>query len=57
MQETEAEPSEDDIIDMETFQQILELDDDEDDREFSKGMVWAYFSQAEETFKDLDAAL
>ena len=57
MQETEPELSEDDIIDMETFQQILELDDSEDDREFSKEMVWAYFSQAEKTFEDLDATL
>lgn len=45
-----------DPIDMDTFQQILELDE-EDDREFSKEMVWAYFSQAEKTFGDLDEAL
>ena len=58
MQETEEEePSEGEIIDMETFQQILELDDSEDDREFSREMVWAYFSQAEKTFDDLDDAL
>ncbi|KAF8635902.1 hypothetical protein AX15_000081 [Amanita polypyramis BW_CC] len=47
----------DDIIDMETFQQILELDEDDDDREFSTGMVDAYFEQAISTFEDMDAAL
>ncbi|KAF6757546.1 histidine-phosphotransfer domain HPT domain-containing protein [Ephemerocybe angulata] len=50
------EEPEEDPIDMETFQQILELDE-EDDREFSKDMVWAYFTQAKQTFKDLDDAL
>ncbi|RXW24513.1 hypothetical protein EST38_g1369 [Candolleomyces aberdarensis] len=44
-------------IDMEIFQQILELDEDDDDRDFSKGMVEAYFTQAEETFEKLDKAL
>lgn len=57
IQEYEDELSADDIIDMETFQQILELDDSEDDREFSREMVWAYFSQAEKTFGELDEAL
>lgn len=40
---------------MDTFQQILDLDDDT--HEFSKGMAWAYFSQAEDTFKEMDGAL
>lgn len=40
---------------METFQQILDLD--EDGTEFSKGMAWAYFSQADQTFKEMDEAL
>ncbi|KAF8895278.1 Hpt, histidine phosphotransferase protein [Infundibulicybe gibba] len=44
-----------DIIDMDTFQQILDLDDD--DHEFSRGMAWAYFSQVEQTFTEMDAAL
>jgi HPt (histidine-containing phosphotransfer) domain-containing protein len=44
------------IIDMETFQQILELDEDET-RDFSAGMVWAYFQQASSTFDDMSAAL
>lgn len=41
---------------METFNQILDLDED-GNQEFSRGMAWAYFSQAEETFESLDDAL
>ena len=41
---------------MDTFGQILELEED-DTYEFSIGMTQAYFSQAETTFKDMDAAL
>lgn len=44
------------IIDMETFRQILDLDEDET-HEFSAGMVWAYFSQARNTFENMDRAL
>lgn len=44
------------IIDMDIFTQLLEMDD-EDDREFSKSIVWNYFDQAETTFKEMDAAL
>jgi len=44
-----------DMVDMETFQQILELDED-GTREFSRGMSWAYFSQVDTTFKDMDKA-
>lgn len=40
---------------METFQQLLELDDDDGD--FSREMVWAFFTQAESTFQSMDAAL
>ena len=43
-------------VDQETFQQILELDEDEG-REFSKGMVYDYFTQAEKTFDDMDGAV
>lgn len=49
---------------METFQQIMDMDEedevDEDSDEkhsFSKGIVWGYFTQAEETFKDMEDAL
>jgi osomolarity two-component system phosphorelay intermediate protein YPD1 len=43
------------IIDREVFNQVLELD--EDDEDFSKEMVDAYFVQADKTFKSMDAAL
>jgi len=45
------------IIDMETFSQILEMDDDPDDREFSRSIIWNYFEQAAVTFDDMDKAL
>lgn len=55
-----AKEEKDDIpeaeIDMETFTQILDLDED-GNHDFSRGMAWAYFSQAEETFELLDDAL
>ncbi|PWN89966.1 histidine-phosphotransfer domain, HPT domain-containing protein [Acaromyces ingoldii] len=44
------------IIDMDIFGQLLEMDD-EDDREFSKEIVWNYFDQAESTFSKMDQAL
>jgi len=46
-----------DSIDVATFEQILEMDDDEDEREFSKSIVYGFFEQAEQTFKELDEAL
>jgi hypothetical protein len=42
-------------IDRAVFDQILELDDDDD--VFSKEMVDAYFVQADKTFNNMDAAL
>jgi osomolarity two-component system, phosphorelay intermediate protein YPD1 len=42
-------------IDLTVFEQILELDDNDD--VFSKGMVDAYFDQAEKTFNNMDDAL
>lgn len=44
------------IIDMDIFGQLLEMDDEED-REFSKSIVWNYFDQAETTFEKMDQAL
>lgn len=44
-------------IDAATFEQILEMDDDEDEREFSKSIVFGFFEQVEQTFKDMEAAL
>jgi len=46
-----------DSIDPITFEQILEMDDDEDEREFSKSIVIGFFSQAEETFQNMEASL
>lgn len=46
----------DPIIDMETFGQLLEIDDD-DDREFSKGLAQQYVEQAASTFGEMDEAL
>jgi osomolarity two-component system phosphorelay intermediate protein YPD1 len=45
-----------DLIDHETFDQLLEMDDDED-HDFSKSIVWNYFEQAETTFGSMDKAL
>lgn len=46
-----------DNIDQMTFEQILEMDDDEDERDFSKSIVFGFFEQAEATFKKMDACL
>lgn len=53
-----APPSQspDGAIDLETFQQILDLDED-DTFDFSRGMVSAYFTQAAATFTKMDDAL
>ncbi|EJD36186.1 histidine-phosphotransfer domain, HPT domain-containing protein [Auricularia subglabra TFB-10046 SS5] len=45
-----------DIIDMETFEQLLELEED-DSYDFSLGMTQEYFQQALTAFADMDAAL
>jgi len=44
------------VIDMDIFSQLLEMDDDEEDREFSREIVWNYFSQAETTFEEMEKA-
>lgn len=46
-----------DSIDVLTFEQILEMDDDEDEREFSKSIVFGFFEQAEQTFTKMEDAL
>ncbi|KAI0366941.1 histidine phosphotransferase, partial [Pilatotrama ljubarskyi] len=43
------------IIDLDTFNQILDLDED-DTHDFSLGMAEAYFTQASNTFVDMDEA-
>lgn len=37
--------------------QILEMDDDEDEREFSKSIVYDFFTQADGTFQKMDKSL
>ncbi|KAF7507709.1 hypothetical protein GJ744_010138 [Endocarpon pusillum] len=46
-----------DNVDMSTFEQILDMDDDEDDKEFSKGIVFGFLEQAEQTFDKMEASL
>lgn len=45
-----------DSIDESTFEQILEMDDD-DDRDFSQGIVFGFFEQADSTFEKMEKAL
>lgn len=45
-----------DSIDTATFDQILEMDDP-DDNEFSTSIVFGFFTQAEETFTQMDSAI
>ncbi|KAK3647727.1 Phosphorelay intermediate protein [Elasticomyces elasticus] len=44
-------------IDAATFEQILEMDDDEEEREFSRSIVYDFFTQAEGTFQKMDSNL
>ena len=37
--------------------QILEMDDDEDEREFSKSIVYDFFQQARTTFQTMNTKL
>ncbi|KAF9369776.1 hypothetical protein CPB97_003313 [Podila verticillata] len=56
---TETDPDEydidDSIVDHTTFDQLLELDDDE--HKFTRGLVWRYFDQAEKIFNDMESAV
>lgn len=49
-------PEAGDSLDAATFEQILEMDDDED-RDFSRSIVFDFFSQAESTFEKMDSCL
>ena len=49
-------PDAGDSLDAATFEQILEMDDDED-RDFSRSIVFDFFSQAESTFDKMDSCL
>ena len=46
-----------DSIDPMIFEQILEMDDDEEDREFSRSIVYGFFEQVEVTFKKMESSL
>lgn len=50
-------PGAKDQIDPATFEQILEMDEDEEEREFSKSIVYDFFQQADSTFKKMDTEL
>jgi osomolarity two-component system, phosphorelay intermediate protein YPD1 len=46
----------DDFLDATTFEQLLEMDDD-DEREFSKGIVWNYFDQVKGSFAPIEEGI
>jgi osomolarity two-component system phosphorelay intermediate protein YPD1 len=46
-----------DHVDNATFSQILEMDENEDDRDFSAPLVLNFFEQATETFGKMEFAL
>jgi len=51
-----SEPSDADIIDWETFNQILELDEDDPEQAFSRETVEDYITQVHSTFDKMDDA-
>lgn len=58
VEKKESKPSKEDIIDMEVFNQIVELDDEDDgDNSFVSGMVADYFAQVDSTFNKMDQAM
>lgn len=46
-----------DIVDWNTFSQILGMDEDPDDHDFSKMIIEEYYEQADSTFLQMDHAL
>jgi len=50
-------PDAGDLLDEATFGQILEMDDDELERDFSRSIVFDFFTQAESTFEKMDSCL
>ena len=46
----------DEFLDATTFEQLLEMDDD-DTREFSKGIVWNYFDQVKGSFAPIEEGM
>lgn len=55
--ETMILPDAGDSIDAATFEQILEMDDDEVEREFSRSIVYDFFTQADSTFEKMNSCL
>jgi len=45
-----------DNVERSTFEQILDMDE-EDDRDFSRSIVFGFLEQAEQTFSKMDAAM
>jgi osomolarity two-component system phosphorelay intermediate protein YPD1 len=45
-----------DFLDATIFQQLLDMDDD-DEREFSKGIVWNYFDQVKGSFSPIEEGM
>jgi len=50
-------PSFGDHVDDATFSQILEMDENEEDRDFSEPLVFNFFDQATETFEKMEVSL
>ena len=48
--------STDDFLDATTFDQLLEMDDD-NEPEFSKGIVWKYFEQVKGAFTPIEEGM
>jgi osomolarity two-component system phosphorelay intermediate protein YPD1 len=46
-----------DHVDDQIFSQILEMDEDQSDRDFSAPLVFGFFEQAHETFEKMQDAL
>lgn len=44
-------------IDIPTFDQILQMDDDDQEREFSRALVFEFLDQAEDTFGRIQDSL
>lgn len=55
VEKKESKPSKQDVIDMDVFDQIIELDDG--DSSFVSGMVTEYLEQVEDTFNEMDQAM
>ena len=48
--------STEDFLDATIFDQLLEMDDD-DERDFSKGILWDYFEQVKDSFAPIEEGM